>query len=303
MPELKDLDFVYDPFCEKEFWIHQNFNVDNFTNPICAVTGLFMTLMALPNNVMQEDIKPTDPKLFLFFLCKASLALIGIGTAIFHSMDDQSNVGTFNFRMADRFAMIFMCINVFILFFVKLCLIKAEFFLMLSLFILYLYVSGLVLAVDSSTYKVITLELIQNGEEIMGNRQNLYEIYMNIGMLVPLGLILLYATFTKRNDSGKETNIAYVWFWIIFNLIIWSVNAYTCREYPILFLLHALFHVTIAYTFLFAVCVGMTLDGEWKLEIKHGFWPMIQSSVSATKCKSMFTDYSTRHHPCDFRMK
>ncbi len=333
---LKDLDFVYDPFCEKAFWERKS----PFTNPICASTGILMVIMALfTKNIIDspadsgakqyyDNNNNNSTGLLLFTMCKTSLAVVGIGTAIFHLIDDQSNVGPFNFRMADRFTMILMCTNIFILYFVKLFHTSSrigKYLFMCSIFLLYVYMSGLVLAVDSATYEFMTLELKDSGREIkIGNLQNMYETYMNLFMLLPLGLILICAVCITKGRQRRL--IGWVWIWIILNLAMWSVNSYACRSFPALFVLHAFFHVTIALTFLFASCVGMTLDGAWELEMYLRVWPMIKEAesennvekgvdtggseasskknhcvvCSTVSTKSMFS--LAHRHPCDIRI-
>jgi len=182
--------------------------------------------------------------------------------------------------MADRFTMILTCTSIFVLFFVKLFRVSYEWVFQLIFFLIYFYISGLVLAVDSSTYEFLTLKLREDQEgsssEIkIGNYQNMYETYMNLAMLFPLGMILLIATC--RTKGSSHALVIWLWLFVILNLAIWNVNAYLCRHTPLLFILHALFHVTIALTFVFAACVGMTLDGEWEFgDSPVFFWPMIR---------------------------
>lgn len=277
---LNELEYVYDPFCEKAFWKQNNIDTFIITNPICALTGLVMTWMAL----FRSNFSSVRPEIctlssFLFVSCKASLAVVGVGTAIFHSIDDQTNLKQLNFRLADRYSMICLCTSILILYSVKLfCKMGVDFFVW-GLSLMYLYVLGLVLAVDSSTYEFMTLYLHdQSSETPLGNLQNFYETYMNICMLFPLGMIMVYATAATHGHTRRL--VLWVWFWIAFNLGMWAANSYSCRKNPSLFILHAFFHITIAITFLFAACVGMTLDGEWSIEMYWCVWPMIRKPVS-----------------------
>jgi hypothetical protein len=286
---MENLNFVYDPFCEKEFWKSVETNPANLTNPLCALTGVCMTIMALcTRNIVENTSHPSSTALFI--LCKASLALVGVGTVIFHLVDDQSNMKALNFRMADRLSMVLMCTNIFMLFFFKLFSQLSEFLSTALLFIIYAYMCTQVLLVDSAPYELFTLKLQGDG----GGRQNVYETYVNAPMLAPLAVILLCALY-----RGTRL-ICATWLLIIFNLGLWLPNAYLCRETPILFVLHAVFHVTIAYTFLFAACVGMTLDGEWIFDLHYCWgiipWPMI--AHNPTRVTSKFIT-----HPCSVKIR
>ena len=295
---MDTLDFVYDPFCEKQFWNTTNINTGGLTNPLCALTGLFMTVMAIYPRSIITDSHELDItlSLFLFILCKASLAVVGVGTLFFHLYDDQSDVKEFNFRMADRFTMVLMCMDIFILYFVKLFPKFSEKFLTIFFFCMYVYVSCIVLAVDSRTYEYFTLQWKDN----QNGGQNVYETSMNAPMLLPLAFVLAAALYYKEGIARQR--VAWTVVLISINVAMWLGNSYGCRNLPVLFVFHALFHILIAYTFVFAACVGMTLDGEWDLVMCECGWPMIEQADSDDDCSDDLRSGFIRN-PCAVRIR
>jgi uncharacterized membrane protein len=267
---MEKLDFVVDPFCEKAFWNDglKSAPEGSLTNPLCAMTGLVLVFMALASrNVYScyEDRIDTL-SITLLCLCRASLGIVGVGTVVFHSMDDDTSLKAFNFRMCDRMPIIFMCTNIFVLYFTKLRRLTSEEALTFYFFLMYIYMGGLILASDSTTYEYMTLKF----NDPMDSAQSSYESLMNIVLLIPLGLILVYASYTKFTMCQVYS----IWGQIIFSVGIWTINAYLCKSNRWMFVLHAVYHVTIAYTFLYAACLGMTLDDEW--EMVGCWWPMVE---------------------------
>jgi hypothetical protein len=309
---MEKLEFVVDPFCEKAFWNNRtDQSMDgNLTNPLCAFTGLVLVFMAVcTRNVYytrrskevadfvecpecfgtgkkEDDTFPTL-SITLLCLCRGSLGIVGLGTVVFHSMDDATSVKAFNFRMCDRMPIILMCTNIFVLYFVKLREMISEHVLTVYFFLMYVYMGGLLLAVDSTTYEYMTLKL----NDPIDSPQSSYESLMNVFLLLPLGLILVYASFTRLTSC----QVLYVWGQIFFSLGIWTINAYLCRKNRWMFVLHAVYHVTIAYTFLYAACLGMTLDGEW--EMVDYWWPMVEPAEEAAQLESRM-----QGNPCKIQL-
>jgi hypothetical protein len=287
---MEHLDFVVDPFCEKAFWAEQKIDV-YFTNPVCAASGVIMVFMALGSRSLTDNSTEMFPTLSITILslCRGALAIVGIGTAVFHLMDDQTHVPGFNFRMCDRMPIILMCSNVFLLYFVKLLPSVGERVLTIFYFLMYIYIGGLLLAVDSSTYEYLTLKR----NDPPDSPQSSYEGYMNIALLAPLGVILFIAM--RYKFTGRQT--VWILVQIVFSLGIWCIDAYLCRQYTWLFVLHAVYHVTIAYTFLYAACLAMTFDGEWEME-EDSWWPMVKQVEKNNKpMKCGF-----RMSPCDIKI-
>ena len=80
-----------DPFCEHIFW--RSVGVRPFVaNPVGMVTGFFMFVQGVIPNVRvggdrsRVHYHPSLPG--VFYLCKAELACVGIGTVLFHALSD-----------------------------------------------------------------------------------------------------------------------------------------------------------------------------------------------------------------------
>jgi hypothetical protein len=304
---MERLEFVVDPFCEKAFWNNgTDQSMDGrLTNPLCAFTGLVLVFMAVgTRNVYfprYEEVpdfadcpeccgssyerKFPCLSITLLSLCRGSLGIVGLGTVVFHSMDDATSMKAFNFRMCDRMPIILMCSNIFVLYFVKLRHCVREHTLTLYFLVMYIYIGVLLLGTDSTTYEYMTFKF----NDPVTSAQSSYESVMNVALLLPLGFILAYASFTRLETS----QVVSVWGQILFSLGIWTINAYFCRKNRWMFVLHVVYHVTIAYTFLYTACLGMTLDGEW--EMVDSWWPMVAEKTEKEE--------KTPVNPCWINMK
>ena len=269
---VADLINVVDPFCEKRFWADDQHKRPAISNPVSACTGLVILLMATfthnIRNPKQHRIPATS--ITAFYLCRASLGVVGAGTIVFHSIDDtQTQFDKLNFRMCDWLPIVLMCSNILVLYFTRFERDSCECTLTSTFILMYLWACVLVLAVDSTTYEYLTLEL---NDSSGGGAQNNYGTIMNVVLLVPLGFTLAYASafHFKLWDS------VWVWGMIKMNLVLWVCNAYLCASNLWMSMFHAIYHATIAYTFLLAACLGMTLDGQWVLVPAGWVWPMIE---------------------------
>jgi hypothetical protein len=125
----------------------------------------------------------------------------------------------------------------------------------------------LVLGMDSDTDAFWSQEMGDAGS------QGEYGTVLNALLLVPLGLVLLFAStyrFAWRDSR-------YLLLWLLISLTLWLFNAYLCRAHPWLSILHALYHVTIAYAFLVAACLGVSLDSKtWQFGWSTWGWPLLR---------------------------
>lgn len=269
---IADLMSVVDPFCEKRFWTDDQHKRPAISNPVSACTGLVILLMAtFTRNIRRSPTQHHIPatSITAFYLCRASLGVVGAGTIVFHSIDDtQTQFDKFNFRMCDWLPIVLMCANILVLYFTRFERDACECTLTSTFILMYLWACVLVLAVDSATYDYLTLEL----HDPNGGSQSVYGTIMNVVLLAPLGFTLAYASmffFSKWHS-------AWVWGMIALNLVLWVCNAYLCATNLWMSMFHAVYHATIAYTFLLAACLGMTLDKQWQLVPAGWVWPMIE---------------------------
>jgi hypothetical protein len=265
---------VVDPFCEKRFWADDQHKTPLISNPVSAVTGLVIMVMAtFTQNIRNPTKQPIHAtSVTSFYLCRASLGIVGAGTIVFHSIDDtQAQYSNFNFRMCDWVPIVLMCTNILVLYFTRFEKDACECTLTTTFVTMYLWTCVLVLAVDSTTYDYLTIQLA-NSDTDGEDSQNIYGTIMNVVLLVPLGLTLAYASVFKFE---RWQNV-WVWGMIALNLVLWVCNAYLCASNLWMSMFHAAYHATIAYTFLLAACLGMTLDDSWELAPFWKVWPMIQ---------------------------
>lgn len=245
-----------DPFCEGVFWKEMHSEWSMIRDPICSVTGGMMMVMGFIPNGGEVPV--------LFALCKASLALVGVGTVVFHALDeDQAYSVGINYRMCDWFSIAIMCTNVTALY-ISNQIRQTELISISVYFTMYLWTSFLVLGIDSFTYGYWTSKLDVSGQ------QNNYDTVMNAVLLGPMVFVIIYTAVFHMHIMDT----IYLWISFGINAGLWLLNTYLCPTNSWLFVFHAIYHVTMAYTFVYAACLGVSLDtANWTVET--GFWPTI----------------------------
>jgi hypothetical protein len=118
----------------------------------------------------------------------------------------------------------------------------------------------LIMAIDSDTSSYFT------------QKQGDYGALINALLLVPLAIVLLWALvgYVEWRDSK----------WLAASLLVtatlWLISNYGCERWPGLSVLHSVYHLTIAYAFMYAACLGVCLDGEeWEFGLGRYYWPQI----------------------------
>ena len=251
---------LHDPFCEAEFW---NNEATTLFNPVCTATACIMIIMAFIPNFDA----PTDqiPKLFL--LCKSSLAITGVGTVLYHGISPTTMAnGHINHALCDWFPILLLCSNILIMYLIQLCYLPTGengWVMFLTLILSWVFV--LVVAMDSETNTHFS-------NQLGGSEQGDYGTFLNVGLLTPLAITLCYAA--RYHMHWK--NVKYLLGSLGLSVTLWLINAYLCRQYLWLFIFHAIYHITIAYAFLIAACLGVTISGNtWRFEFSPCGWPTI----------------------------
>jgi len=257
-----------DPFCEHIFW--RSVGVRPFVaNPVGMVTGFFMFVQGVIPNVRvggdrsRVHYHPSLPG--VFYLCKAELACVGIGTVLFHALSDGDAAWWHvNDGMMDWVPIVLMTNAVMALYLCGL-LDAGECLMGVVFFFVCLWSCVLIVVMDSGTRDYYS--------GLYGG-QDTYGAVFNAALLVPLCLTLAWAGAT-RIQLGE--GVAWFWVGIGVNIALWGANTYGCHAVPALFVLHCVYHVTIAWVFVFAACLGVCLDRErWRFRGLRWGWPEIE---------------------------
>ena len=258
-----------DPFCEQRFWRARG--VDPIVaEPVSATTGIIMVVFAfIPNIVVAGQGKThTHPRIStLFYLCKAALIIVGIGTTFFHGLSDaDARAWHVSDSMFDWVPIVVMTSAVMTLYLSNL-MNMGELGGTLVFAGLCSWSATLIVMMDSTSKTHFSQENGQSGG------QDTYGTILNVLLLLPLGVMLLY-TGVAKFPSHKD--IHYLWAGLAVNVILWVVNAYACSTTLELFVFHSIYHVLIAHVFIFATCLGVCLDdANWEFRGLHHFWPEI----------------------------
>ena len=282
-----------DPFCEAQFWEENGLaNTGIIANPMGTATAFLMIAIACVNNYQQDDDysyriqhknKNKNKISRLFLMCKASLALTGIGTIFFHSMKPQLMADAhLNHGLCDWFPITLLCSNILILYFDRLIIITKhnkrwrENIWLAVLLLVMIWVFVLVVGMDSDTDAYYADQMGSAGN------QGQYGTLLNALLLVPLALTLAYASFYHFEWRHSK----YLALGLSLTLILWLINAYLCKQHPWLSLFHAIYHVTIAYSFIYAACLGIAIEkSKYQFELSRWGWPCIIISIVSSQSK------------------
>ena len=224
-------------------------------NPICSLTGVLMSVIGLlPHG---RRVPP------LFSLCQASLAVLGVGTVLFHSLTpDQAAEISLSYRMCDWFSMAMVGGCLVSLFLSHMVPSEA---LVWVLTVVVLWMGAVIVENDALTYQRWVTTMTGSGG------RNDFDTIMSVVLLAPMAFILLWAVLTRV--AWRQA--VWMWVWLGLTLILWLSNSYGCKDMPALFILHALYHVAAAMLIMQGACIGVGLD-EARWEVQAGFWPMIR---------------------------
>jgi hypothetical protein len=264
-----------DPFCESSFWTSTGHHVHPIKNPLSMATGIIMFLVPILVNNVYCPYNSQDTPIFLL-IAKASLALTGAGTVYFHTIypDQAANEHFINYQLCDWAPIVIMCTHILILYVQALIRNKiSERWLSLLIFIIYAWCLLLILGMDTMTENYWRQKLDTP------NNPSVYGTILNAVLLIPLACILLYTTIFKF----KWKDASYLWYSMFIAATLWILNAYTCHDYPWTSVFHAIYHLIISYSFIYAACLGITLELDieiesWTFYRINYVWPMVSKN-------------------------
>ena len=217
-----------DPFCEQRYWRSRGV-VPSVAEPVGVVTGFAMLALALvPNIILHSPNMISLPRIpALFYLCKATLAVVGAGTMLFHGLSD-ANASDWHVSdsMFDWVPIVLMTNAVMALYLSHLVSL-GELAGTLLFALLCAWSATLIVLIDSNTRAYFSARAGQ------ANGQDAYGTVLNVLLLVPLCLTLLYAARTR---FPPHPDTRYLWAAIAVSVACWVANAHACAATPQLFI-------------------------------------------------------------------
>ena len=252
---MNNITDAQDKWCEERFWLSVGVDTHGWANPFCALTGLLMSVMAVVPSTYET--KPLPP---LFLLCKATLFYVGLGTAFYHSVTFADAASWYlNLNMFDWQPIICMCSTILVLYLSHDAI--SEPVGMGAFLAIQLWGCFLVVGDDTSTYSHWASALsATSGQDQYGSIQV-------VVLMLPLCVVLLAYSLTTLREASIP-----VWIGIVVSGGMWLLDSYLCERYLWMMFFHAMYHVGMAYVFLYASCLGVTLGDEWQVQ---NVWPTL----------------------------
>jgi hypothetical protein len=234
--------------CEHEFWKDYTGIIlpGWFSEPLCAVSGLFMCGLALLCTANLEE-----PPL-QFCLARASLVVCGLGTAAYHMMDQGvMNETRINGNILDGVTMAMVSVNLFLLHLSN--RMKRHLMAMSVLVMLYLLFWAttndmLMFTFLQERVKVDNTPLISVGVQY----PSFVVVYLYIVCRV-LYLHGIYAIYPMCVFLGIA-------------LASWVANTFGCGHWKVLFIGHVVWHVCVGYVAVYLMVLGLLNGDEYVMD-------------------------------------
>jgi hypothetical protein len=239
-----------DPFCEAAFWQQMGVGATYVTNPITASTSVLMSVMACVP-ILDAQVAPSQVP-FLFFVAKATVFVAGLGTVAFHSVPLEYLA--VNVRFLDWIPIVLMGASA-ALFSLSHDLFRvlwsSELGAVAACACVLLWLTGSILLMDSSTRPLLVAH--------SGADQGL--MWANALVLLPLLLILLRMVLSPDMRAQMVTG---GWYLVAAGGL-WGLNSALCRSVPVLFVLHALYHLAVVMAYLHLISIWAAFASRRRL--------------------------------------
>jgi hypothetical protein len=245
--------------CENEFWVIQmKVNVFSWSSePLCALSGLVMCYLALKCNAGLAH-----PPL-QFCLARASLFVCGIGTAVYHMLDQSIMEETrVNGIMLDGVTMALVTVNIFLLHLSEWMRRHLFFFSVASM----VYLLFWVFTNDMRMFTYLTVLWDVNGVSMLTMAIQ-YPLFIAVYFYVVVRVLCIHGLF----------KIYPMWIVLFIALCSWAANQFGCSHSRFLFVGHVVWHVCIGYVAVYLMVLGLLNGGEFQLKTESSeFWPTVE---------------------------
>lgn len=212
-----------DQWCEQEMWMSVNIDTNN-VDPLCVITGIAIGLIPFFYPVLK-------PQLPIYFV-HAGLIFLGAGTAVFHSIRDVQSWVMININSFDIFPIIFVSSSLLFMFIYPVFKYLDDPSILFIVTLFLAWPAFLTLCTDYLTKSGIDSAL-----------NHILDVNETINALIVTPLAVCLFIYTCM---GYGLELLLVWVYALLSMIFFLLNTYLCKSAPILSVLHALYHVTIA---------------------------------------------------------
>lgn len=233
--------------CEHAFWGDR---VPKYlSEPLCALSGLAMCYLGF-----RTTAGLSSPPL-QFCLARASLVACGLGTAIYHMLDQSVMDSTrINGIMLDGVTMAIVTMNIFLM---HLSVWMKEQRLMTVSILCMLYLLTWIETNDMLLYTFLSNEWNVNGVSLLS-------IAVQYPLFVAVYLYIIPRVLYLR---GIES-IWPMWLMLAIALISWILDQFGCSQSSWFFICHVIWHVCIGYVAVYLMVLGL-MDGNAYTQINN----------------------------------
>ena len=225
--------------CEHSFWGDR---VPKYlSEPFCALSGLAMCYLGLKCTAGLS----TPP--LQFCLARASLVACGLGTAVYHMLDQSiMNSTRINGIMLDGVTMAIVTMNIFLM---HLSVWMKKRLMTISILCM-LYLLFWIETNDMLFYTFLSSEWNVNGVSLL-----------SIGLQYPLFVAVYMYIIPRVLYLRGVLPIWPMWFMLVIALVSWIFDQFACSQSSWFFICHVVWHVCIAYVAVYLMVLGL-MDGD-----------------------------------------
>jgi hypothetical protein len=227
--------------CEHAFWGDRLPAFPGYlSEPLCALSGLAMCYLGLKCSA------GLNPPPLQFCLARASLVVCGLGTAVYHMLDQNVMENTrINGIMLDGVTMALVTVNIFLM---HLSIWMKCRPMVISMFCM-LYILFWVETNDMILYTYLSRELKVNGYSII-----------SVGLQYPLFVIVYVYILARVLYMKGVANIWPMWLALAIALGSWGFDQFGCGRTNWFFIGHVVWHVSIGYVAVYLMVLGLMME-------------------------------------------
>jgi len=237
-------------YCEHAYWGEGI--PEYFSEPMCSLSGLVMCYLGFKCTAGLEN-----PPL-QFCLARASLVVCGLGTTIYHMLDQNFMDKTrINAIMLDGVTMAFVTVNIFLMHLSN-WMKKRHMVISVSCM---LYLMFWVETNDMLLFTFLSEELVVNGVSVL-----------SIGIQYPLFVVVYVYILIRVAILRNFSEVWPMWLMLVIALVSWGLDRFLCSSVSWFFIGHVIWHVCIGYVAAYLMVLGL-MDGDlYEREEHSSIW-------------------------------
>jgi len=247
--------------CELKFWEpsadDKNRLPGYISEPLCVISGIVMSALAIAYSASRLKDPPLQ-----FYLARASLVVCGLGTAVYHMLDEQIMADShINGIILDGASMAMVTVNIFLLHTNAWMRRHTMFMAVLCTMYLLFWIA---------TNDLLMFQFLEDVTTVQGTP--LFSLCVQYPLFIGVFVYILARVFMLHGISG----IWPMWACPAVALCAWVMDKFGCSYSTIFFLGHVLWHICIGYVAVYLIALGLVDNRPFQIATNSSkWWPSV----------------------------